>query len=103
MARSISISEARAQLPALAKYLRRSPNQVVFIEHRDMPERLALITEARLRYLESLVKAAAKRGNGTFELAGSMTSNLTDEELEEELSRIKREDRERSATKTSRF
>lgn len=103
MARSISISEARARLPALAKYLRRSPDQVVFIEHRDIPERLALITEARLRYLESLVEAAARRGKGTFRLAGSMTSKLTDQELEAELVKIKQEDRELSAAKAGQL
>jgi hypothetical protein len=103
MARSISISKARAQLPALARYLRRSPDQVVFIEHRDMRERLALITEARLRYLESLVEAAAKRGKGTFRLAGSMTSKLADDELEVEIAKIKQEDRELSAAKTGKL
>lgn len=99
MARSISISEARAQLPALAKYLRRSPREVVFIEHRDLPERLALTTESHLRYLESLVEAAAKQGAGRFKLAGSMTSSSSDDEIEEELAKIKREGLERSNAK----
>ena len=80
MARSISISEARA--PELMKYLRRSPHQVVFIEHRDTSERLAIITESHLRYLESVTGAARRRGAASFKLLGSMTSVLSDEEIE---------------------
>ncbi len=99
MPRSISISEARARLPELAKYLRRSPRQVVFIEHRDMKERLALVTESRLRYLEALVAAAAQQGASSFKLAGSVTSELSDEELARALTSIKEDHLARSDAK----
>lgn len=89
--RSLSISEARARLPELARFLARTPEGVVLIEHRDRTERLALVTERRLRYLESLVNATWAREGGPFQLAGSMTSDLDDDALEEALSTLKRE------------
>ena len=88
---SLSISEARARLPELARYLAGTPEGVVLIEHRDRSERLALITERRLRYLESLVSASLVREGESFRLAGSMTSDHDDEELEEALAALKRE------------
>ena len=96
---SVSISEARARLPELARYLSGSPDGVVLIEHRDREERLALITERRLRYLESLSAASFVREGGSFQLAGSMTSDLDDEELEEALSALKRETEARADRK----
>ncbi len=101
--RSINISEARARLPELARYLRRSPSRVVFIEHRDMEERLALITEGRLRYLEALVAAAARQADSAFRLAGSMSSTLTDDELEQALLDVKRDQTTRSSAKADEY
>ena len=98
--RSLSISAARARLPELARYLSGAPDGVVFIEHRDRAERLALITERRLRYLESLVGASLVREGGSFQLAGSMTSDLDDEELEEALMAAKREGETQAETKS---
>jgi hypothetical protein len=89
--RILSISEARARLPELARYLAKTPDGVVLIEHRDRAERLAIVTERRLRYLESLVAASAVREGESFRLAGSMTSDLDDQELEDALAAIKRE------------
>ena len=103
MPRSINISEARARLPELARYLRRSPSRVVFIEHRDMEERLALITEGRLRYLEALVAAAARRADSAFRLAGSMSSALTDDELEQALLDVKQDQTTRSSAKVDEY
>ena len=103
MPRSISISEARARLPELARYLRRSPQRVVFIEHRDMEERLALVTEGRLRYLEALVAAAEQRADNGFTLAGSMSSALTDDELEQALVGVKQDQTTRSSSKADEF
>lgn len=65
-----------------------------------MPERLALVTEGRLRYLEALVEAATERSESTFKLAGSMTSALPDDELERRLRAIKKEELERSHAKS---
>lgn len=73
---------------------------MVFIEHRDRVERLALITERRLRYLESLAGASSVREGGSFQLAGSMTSDLDDEELENALMAVKREGEDRAQTKS---
>jgi hypothetical protein len=98
--RSLSISEARARLPELARYLSATPDGVVFIEHRDRAERLALVTERRLRYLESLVASSLVREGGSFQLAGSMTSDLDDEGLEKALMDVKREVEARAQTKS---
>jgi hypothetical protein len=76
-----------------------APDGVVFIEHRDRSERLALITESRLRYLESLQAASLAKEGDSFELAGSMTSDLDDEELEEALMSVKREEEAQSRKK----
>jgi hypothetical protein len=97
---SLSISDARARLPELARYLSGAPDGVVFIEHRDRAERLVLITERRLRYLESLVGASLVREGGSFRLAGSMTSDLDDEELDKALMAVKREGEARAQTKS---
>jgi hypothetical protein len=96
---SLSISDARARLPELARRLAEDPEGVVFIEHRDRAERLAVITEKRLRYLESLVAGSIAREGGSFRLAGSMTSDLDDEELEGALKALKRDQEEQARTK----
>jgi 3-methyladenine DNA glycosylase/8-oxoguanine DNA glycosylase len=98
--RSLSISEARARLPELARFLSVAPDGVVLIEHRDRAERLALITERRLRYLESIAEASRVREGGSFQLAGSMTSDLDDEELDKALMAVKREGEARAQTKS---
>ena len=78
----ISISEARARLPELAQRAMAAPGAVIVIEHRDYSENLVLTTEAHLRMLETLVEKSTIKRNAPFRLAGSMTSDLTDEELE---------------------
>jgi len=101
MVRRIRISEARARLPELARYLRRSPHQVVLIDHRDMEERLALITERHLRFLESMVDAANQRRARKFKLAGSISSSLTDEAIEQALDAMRREQDTREQAKNA--
>lgn len=91
MSRRIKISEARGRLPELAKYLIRNPDQVVLVEHRDLDERLALITEGHLRYLETMVMELRKKVTRPFKLAGSITSHLSDEELEAALRQMREE------------
>jgi hypothetical protein len=78
----ISISEARARLPELAQRAMASPDAVIVIEHRDYSENLVLTTEGHLRMLEALMEKSTTKRNAPFKLAGSMTSDLTDEELE---------------------
>lgn len=82
MTRRISISEARGKLPELAKFLARHPDQVVLVEHRDLKERLALTTEAHLRYLETMVRELKRQTSRPFSLSGSLASELDDEALE---------------------
>lgn len=98
MAKRIKISEARAKLPQLAQYLRRRPGEVVVIEHRDLDEQLVLTTESYLRYLRTTIRELQKNGAKTFTLAGSITTVLSDEELEMTL----REDRSRQTERSKR-
>lgn len=91
MARRIKISEARGKLPELAKYLVSHPDQVVWVEHRDLGERLALTTEAHIRYLETMVRELRKQVSRPFKLAGSITTDLDDRELEAALRETKEE------------
>jgi hypothetical protein len=87
----LKISEARGKLPELAKYLVRHPDQVVLVEQRDLGERIALVTEGRLRYLETLVEELRKQVSRPFQLAGSITSELSDAELESALQEMREE------------
>lgn len=91
MPRRVKISEARGKLPELAKYLMSHPDQVVLVEHRDLDGRIALITERHLRYLETLVKELRKQVSRPFRLSGSITSELSDEELETALKEMREE------------
>ena len=100
MPRRLRISEVRARLPELAKYLSRSPHAMVLIEHRDMKERLALVTERHLRYLESIVGAAKRRRTGSFKLAGSISSRLSDEAIEAALAAVVKEQGTRATVKS---
>lgn len=80
----LSISEARARLPELAQRVMDAPGEMVIIEHRDRKERLVLTTESHVRMLEARAEAFMKRTRkGTpFRLAGSLHTDLSDEELE---------------------
>lgn len=91
MAKRFSISEARGKLPQIAKLLRRSPHEVVLVEHRDVDERLAIVSEQHLRNLESLVKTLKAKLTQPFQLAGSINSNLSDNELEDALKTMREE------------
>lgn len=75
----ISISEARARLPELAQRAMAAPNGVIIIEHRYHNANLVLTTEAHYRMLEA---KAHKRNKGKFKLAGSISTDLSPEELE---------------------
>ena len=99
MAHNISISEARGKLPQIARLLQRSPDEVVLVEHRDMDDRLAIVSERHLRNLESIVKSLKDRFSKPFRLAGSIESKLSDQELEEALDAIKKEQESKAAAK----
>lgn len=89
MPKPINISEARGKLPELARYLARHPDQVVLVEHRDMDERIALTTERHLRYLEAVVRELKARVSKPFRLEGSVSSTLSDEELDAALEKLR--------------
>lgn len=81
----VSISQARARLPELALRAMEAPHDYVIIEHRDHEERLALTTERYIRMLEARNEALMKqltRNAEPFKLEGSMSTDLTPEELE---------------------
>jgi PHD/YefM family antitoxin component YafN of YafNO toxin-antitoxin module len=79
----VSISEARARLPELAQRAMDAPGEPIIIEHRDRQERLVLTTESHLLMLEATVAELRKaRAGGPFKLAGSLQSDLSDEQLE---------------------
>lgn len=82
MSRCLKISEARGKLPDLAKFLAEHPHEVVLVEHRDLDHRIALTTEGHIRYLETAVRELKKQASQPFKLAGSISSTLSDEELD---------------------
>lgn len=99
MPRRVNITEARARLPELARYVARSDDKVVLIEHRDMEEPLALTTAAHLDYLNLLIAELRKCAGEPFQLAGSIASDLSDDELETALAELRAEQRRSSEAK----
>ena len=99
MKKRMSVSEARATLYELVDYVTESPEAQVVIEHRNRKGRAILVDEARYRYLETTLSEMQKREEKPFKLQGSMTSDLSDDELEEALKQIRREQAALSAAK----
>ena len=97
----LSISEARARLPELAQLAMGAPGKAIIIEHRDFKERLVLTSERSIEALEAAVKKAANAS--TFKLAGSISSDLTDEELEAAIKEGRRKWAEESARRAEDF
>jgi hypothetical protein len=97
----LSISEARARLPELAQLVMETPGGAIIIEHRDFQERLVLTTESSIKALETTVQNAPKET--TFRLAGSMTSDLSDEELEAAMVAVRKQWSEEAARRAERF
>jgi len=91
MSLRLSISEARARLPELAQRAIAAPGEPIIIEHRDRKERLVLTTESHIRMLEAMVDGlrSGSAAAAPFRLAGSLQSDLSDEELEAALARSK--------------
>ena len=80
------MSKARAKLFALADLVRGSGDDTaVVLEQRGGGEGVALVREARLTYLEDVVKQMEKPSEKPFTLAGSLSSGLDDEALTEVL------------------
>jgi hypothetical protein len=99
VAHHISISEARGKLPELAHRLVRSPGSVVYIEHRDLEERLALTTQSHIQYLEAMVHELKKSVTQPFTLAGSIETDLSPGRIEASLKGIREEQQALSEAK----
>ena len=85
MSDSTKISEARRRLFDLVDQVIEH-DDVIYIEHRDRSERVALVREGRLRYLESLVDSGeAHPGSlvGTLELVCDTSADETIAEVRE--------------------
>lgn len=91
MTKPLSISEARSKLPQIAQSLVREAGAVVYIEHRDLDERLAVTTESHLRYLETMVEQLRQRVARPFSLAGSIETELSAEGVEAEIAALRME------------
>jgi Ni,Fe-hydrogenase maturation factor len=95
----MNISEARAKLPELAKRVIATVGTVEYIEHRDLPEQLALTTESHIQFLETTVAELKRRTTQPFKLEGSVRSKLSDEELEASLAAARKEQADRAASR----
>ena len=85
------MSKARARLFALADLVRGSGDDTaVVLEQRGGGEGVALVREARLNYLEDVVKQMEKPSEKPFKLAGSLSSGLDDEALTELLKDLRK-------------
>ena len=86
------MSKARAKLFALADLVRGSGDDTaVILEQRGGGEGVALVREARLTYLEDVVKQMEKPTEKPFTLAGSLSSELDDKALTELLKDLRKE------------
>ena len=86
------MSKARAKLFALADLVRGSGDDTaVVLEQRGGGEGVALVREARLNYLEDVVKQMEKPSEKPFTLAGSLSSELDDKALTELLKDLRKE------------
>lgn len=80
------MSKARARLFALADLVRGSGDDTaVVLEQRGGGEGVVLVREARLTYLEDVVKQMEKPSEKPFTVAGSLSPGLDDEALTEVL------------------
>ena len=87
---NVAISAARAKLFQLVDLVRSSgEDAVVVLEQRGEPDRVALVREARLAYLEARVSELERRDRQPFRLAGSLASNLDDAALDAALRTIR--------------
>lgn len=89
---TVSISTARAKFFELTDLVRSSGDDaVVVLEQRGTADRVALVREARLDYLEARVAELDKRTPEPFALAGSLASDLDDATLGDALRSIRQE------------
>lgn len=89
MKRNLSISQARARLPELAHRIAGSPGRVEYIAHRDLDEDIAMTTRSHLRFLEDSLQELRSRSATAFRLAESMSTDLSDAQVEAALAALK--------------
>jgi hypothetical protein len=99
MKKPMTISEARAKLPELAKKVSGTPGAVEYIQHRDLPDYLVLTTASHISYLEDTIRALRKQLAVPFTLLGSIESDLTEDELELRLAQSRVENAAKEAEK----
>jgi hypothetical protein len=88
----VPLSTARAKLFQLSDLVTQSADEtVVILERRGTSGHAALVREARLAYLEARVSEFDRRSEQPFGLAGSLSTALDDETVEQELRAIRRE------------
>jgi hypothetical protein len=89
------MSKARARLFDLADLVRNGDDTVVVLEERGSGEGVALVREARLNYLEGVVKEKEKLETIPLSVAGSLSSPLDDDELQGVLTDLRKAWRQR--------
>jgi len=86
----IPLTKARSRLFELADLVRQAEDTAVIFEQRGRTEGVALVREARLKYLEDRVMQMEKQHDKPFTVAGSLTSSLEDDELEQVLKALRK-------------
>jgi len=84
MQRTHTLAEAQGHLPEIARRLNQAPHLVEYISDRGLPTDLALTTRSHIRHLEGIV-TRLQREASPFVLAGSITVNGSDDDLERDL------------------
>jgi hypothetical protein len=97
---TVPITRARARLFKLADVVSEAPDTVVVLERRGSREAVALVRETRLAYLEARVQALERLRPTVSAVAGSLRSDLADDELERALRKIAEAQTARSARRT---
>jgi len=89
MPKPMNISEARTRLPELARRVSARVGAVEYIEHRDLPDDLALTSASYIAFLETTVAELRKLKTTKFVVEGTIHSDLSDEHLAAELAQMK--------------
>jgi len=93
---TVPITRARARLFELADVVSAAPDTVVVLERRGSREAVALVRETRLAYLEAQAQAFERLRPTASAVAGSLQSDLADDEVERALREIAEEQAARS-------
>ena len=84
------LTTARSRLFEIAELVRRGADDAVILDQRGHAEGIALVRESRLKYLEDRVMQMDKELDKPFTVAGSLTSPLEEEELEQVLKALRK-------------